>query len=69
MYSVTTILPIFCSPFVVLAVTLGAVADVDGRRESADVADAVVAGADEVEIRIEQLLVLDAPDDAEHTPR
>ena len=43
--------------------------DVAGRREAADVADVVVALADEVEVGVEQLLVLDALDHAEHAPR
>jgi hypothetical protein len=42
--------------------------DVAGRREAADVADVVVALADPVQIRVEELLVLDALDDAEHAP-
>src|SRR3954470_24186895 len=43
--------------------------DVAGGREAADVADVVVALADQVEIGVEQLLVLDALDDAEDAPR
>src|SRR3954453_15769815 len=42
--------------------------DVAGRREAADVADVVVALADDVEIGVEELLVLDTLDDAEHAP-
>ena len=42
--------------------------DVARGREAADVADVVVALADEVEVGVEQLLVLDALDDAEHAP-
>src|SRR5215210_1666053 len=42
--------------------------DVAGRREAADVAGVVVALADHVEVGVEQLLVLDALDDAEHAP-
>ena len=42
--------------------------DVAGRREAADVADVVVALADHVQVGVEQLLVLDALDDAEHAP-
>jgi len=43
--------------------------DVVGRREAADVADVVVALADEVQIGVEELLVLDTLDDAERAPR
>ena len=43
--------------------------DVAGRREAADVADVVVAAADQVQVGVEQLLVLDALDDAERAPR
>ena len=42
--------------------------DVPRRREAADVADVVVALADHVEVGVEQLLVLDALDDAEDAP-
>jgi hypothetical protein len=42
--------------------------DVAGRREAADVADMVVALADQVQIGVEELLVLDTLDDAEHAP-
>src|SRR4051812_42356769 len=42
--------------------------DVAGRREAADVADVVVALADHVEVGVEELLVLDPLDDAEHAP-
>jgi hypothetical protein len=38
--------------------------DVAGRREAADVADVVVALADQVQIGVEELLVLDTLDDA-----
>src|SRR5215216_418672 len=40
--------------------------DVAGRRESADVPDVVLVVADQVQLGVEQLLVLDALDDAEH---
>ena len=53
---------------VVVARVVDAV-DVAGRREAADVADVVVALADQVEVGVEELLVLDALDDAEHAPR
>jgi hypothetical protein len=43
--------------------------DVAGRREAVDVADVVVAAADQVEVGVEEILVLDALDDAEHAPR
>src|SRR4051794_2561042 len=43
--------------------------DVAGRREAADVADVVVAAADDVEVGVEQLLMLDTLDDAEGAPR
>ena len=43
--------------------------DVAGRREAADVADVVVALADQVEVGVEQLLVLDTLDDAEARTR
>src|SRR3954447_9989663 len=43
--------------------------DVARRREAADIADVVVARPDRVEVGVEQLLVLDALDDAEHAPR
>src|ERR687896_1221788 len=43
--------------------------DVAGRRESADVADQVLVAADQVQVGVEQLLVLDALDDAERAPR
>src|SRR5215208_5777200 len=39
--------------------------DVAGRREAADVADVVVAAADQVEVGVEELLVLDTLDDGE----
>ena len=42
--------------------------DVAGRREAADVADVVLAAADQVQVGVEQLLVLDALDDAEDAP-
>jgi hypothetical protein len=42
--------------------------DVAGRREAADVADVVVGRADQVEVGVEELLALDALDDAEHAP-
>src|SRR4051812_39028275 len=42
--------------------------DVAGRREAADVADVVVALADQVQVGVEELLVLDALDDAEDAP-
>jgi hypothetical protein len=42
--------------------------DVVGRREAADVADMVVALADQVQIGVEELLVLDTLDDAERAP-
>src|SRR4051812_47380226 len=42
--------------------------DIAGRRESVDIADMVVAAADHVEVGVEQILVLDALDDAEHAP-
>src|SRR3954447_11983200 len=42
--------------------------DVARRSEAADVADVVVAFADEVEVGVEQLLVLDALDDDERAP-
>src|SRR3954471_21456997 len=42
--------------------------DVARRREAADVADVVVALADQVQIGVEELLALDALDDAEHAP-
>ena len=42
--------------------------DVSRRREAADVADVMLAVADEVEVGIEQLFVLDALDDGEGTP-
>src|SRR5919106_6244123 len=42
--------------------------DVAGWREAADVADVVVALADRVQIGVEELLVLDALDDAEDAP-
>src|SRR5215218_1136693 len=50
---------------------LGGVAhavDVAGRRETADVADVVVALAEQVQVGVEELLVLDALDDAEGAP-
>ena len=43
--------------------------DVAGRREAADVADVVLAAADQVQVGVEQLLVLDALDDSERAPR
>src|SRR5215218_4258650 len=43
--------------------------DVAGRREAADVADLVLVAADQVQVGVEQLLVLDALDDAERAPR
>src|SRR5215218_3637276 len=42
--------------------------DVAGRREAADVADLVRVAADQVQVGVEQLLVLDALDDAERAP-
>ena len=42
--------------------------DVAGRREAADVTDVVVGFADQVEVGVEQLLALDALDDAEDAP-
>src|SRR5215207_6590086 len=42
--------------------------DVARRREAADVADVVVALADQVQIGVEELFVLDTLDDAEHAP-
>src|SRR5215213_1895135 len=42
--------------------------DVAGWCEAADVADLVVVAADQVQVGVEQLLVLDAPDDAEDAP-
>src|SRR5918997_7161118 len=42
--------------------------DVAGRREAADVADVVVALADQIQIGVEELLVLDTLDDAERAP-
>src|SRR5215211_3005264 len=42
--------------------------DVPRRREAADVADLVLAAADQVQVGVEQLLVLDALDDAEDAP-
>src|ERR671910_848924 len=39
--------------------------DVAGRRETADVADLVLVAADQVQVGVEQLLVLDALDDAQ----
>ena len=43
--------------------------DVAGRREAADVAGVVGAPPDQVQVGVEQLLVLDALDDAERAPR
>jgi len=43
--------------------------DVAGWRETADVADVVLVAADQVQVGVEELLVLDALDDAEHAPR
>src|SRR5215218_8745983 len=42
--------------------------DVAGWREAADVAGVVVALADQVEVGVEEFLVFDALDDAEHAP-
>src|SRR5439155_24110324 len=42
--------------------------DVAGRRETADFADLVLVAADQVQVGVEQLLLLDALDDAEHAP-
>src|SRR4051812_23514285 len=42
--------------------------DVAGRREAADVAGPVLVAADQVQAGVEQLLVLDALDDAEDAP-
>jgi nitrate reductase NapAB chaperone NapD len=42
--------------------------DVAGRREAADVADVVLVAADQVQVDVEQLLALDALDDAEDAP-
>jgi hypothetical protein len=53
----------------VVAAVLWTPVDAAGRRESADVADVVVAAADEGEVGVEQLFVLDALDAADHTPR
>src|SRR6188508_3255116 len=43
--------------------------DVSGWGEPADVSDVVGAPPDQVQVRVEQLLVLDALDDAERAPR
>src|SRR3954447_13384901 len=43
--------------------------DVARWSEAADVADVVVAAADHVAVGVEELLVLDAPDDTERAPR
>src|SRR4051812_37366701 len=52
-----------CVPGVVHAV------DVPGRREAADVADVVLAAAEQVALGVEQFLVLDTLDDGERAPR
>jgi hypothetical protein len=42
--------------------------DVAGRGESADVTDVVLVVADQVQLGVEEVLVLDALDDAESAP-
>ena len=59
------------SMWIEIAIVLGGVVhtvDVAGRGEAADVADLVRVAADQAQVGVEELLVLDAPDDAERAP-